>query len=155
MKVLLILLNNNYNFIIHVIGKVFKKKFNFNLNNEQSSVWLNNLSSVPITNICECVFTFSHYLCLNSSSKSFKGLEPAVSEDNGLKLCLSDKIHFVGPSNRENIKEEIEGIAFYLFIMVGYKSLWSLLCLCDTKTIKKNIYICFIFLISLFYNPTL
>ncbi|NP_001155833.1 3 exoribonuclease-like [Acyrthosiphon pisum] len=44
----------------------------------------------------------------NRSSKSFKGLEPAVSEDNGLKLCLSDKIHFVGPSNQENIKEEID-----------------------------------------------
>lgn len=65
---------------------------------------------------------FLHYLYPNSSSKSFKGLEPAVSEDNGLKLCLSDKIHFVGPSNRENIMEEIDGIAFYLFIMVGNKS---------------------------------
>jgi len=68
------------------------------------------------------VYVFLHYLCPNSSSKSFKGLEPAVSEDNGLKLCLSDKIHFVGPSNRENIMEEIDGIAFYLFIMVGNKS---------------------------------
>jgi len=63
-----------------------------------------------------------YYLCPSSSSKSFKGLEPAASEDNGLKLCLSDKLNFVGPSNRENIMEEIDGIAFYLFIMVGNKS---------------------------------
>ncbi|XP_022179851.1 exosome complex component RRP45-like isoform X2 [Myzus persicae] len=44
----------------------------------------------------------------NRSCKSFKGLEPAVSEENSLKLCLSDKLHFVGPSNQENIAEEID-----------------------------------------------
>lgn len=65
-----------------------------------------------------------HYLCPSGSCKSFKGLEPAVSEDNGLKLCLSDKLNFVGPSNRENIIEEIDGIAFYLFMIVGNKSWW-------------------------------
>ncbi|XP_015371670.1 PREDICTED: exosome complex component RRP45-like isoform X2 [Diuraphis noxia] len=43
----------------------------------------------------------------NRSCKSFKGLEPAVSEDNGLKLCLSEKLNFIGPSNQENIIEEI------------------------------------------------
>lgn len=58
-----------------------------------------------------------HYLCLSSSCKSFKGLEPAVSEENSLKLCLSDKLHFVGPSNQENIAEEIDGIELYLFII--------------------------------------
>ncbi|XP_027847737.2 exosome complex component RRP45-like isoform X2 [Aphis gossypii] len=44
----------------------------------------------------------------NRSSKSVKGLEPAVSEDNGLKLCLSDKFNFIGPSNRENKIEETD-----------------------------------------------
>jgi len=57
-------------------------------------------------------------LCLSSSCKSFKGLEPAVSENNGLKLCLSDKLNFVGPTNRENIIEEIDGKEFYVFIIV-------------------------------------
>lgn len=45
---------------------------------------------------------------INRSNKSVKGLEPAASEDNGLKLCLSEKFNFVGPSNRENIIEEVE-----------------------------------------------
>lgn len=59
-----------------------------------------------------------HYLCPSSSCKSFKGLEPAVSEDNGLKLCLFDKLNFVGPSNQESIIEVINGITFYLFIIL-------------------------------------
>jgi len=62
-----------------------------------------------------------HYLYPSSSCKSFKGLEPAVFEDNGLKLCLTDKLNFVGPSNRENRIEDIDGIAFYLFMIVDNK----------------------------------
>ena len=63
-----------------------------------------------------------HYLCPSSSNKSVKGLEPAASEDNGLKLCLSEKFNFVGPSNRENIIEEVEGTVFYLFIIKNKNS---------------------------------
>lgn len=42
------------------------------------------------------------------------GLEPLVSEDCGLKLCLADKHKkMVGPQNHENaiekVEEEIEG----------------------------------------------
>lgn len=68
--------------------------------------------------MCVCLYIDLHYLCPSSSCKSFKGLEPAVSEDNGLKLCLSDKLNFVGPSNQENKTEEINGITFYLFMIL-------------------------------------
>lgn len=71
------------------------------------------MTIVSITNILR------NYFLHCSSSKSVQGLEPSVSEDNGLKLCLPDKLNFVGPSNREHVKEEIEGIIFYLFIIVG------------------------------------
>jgi len=57
-------------------------------------------------------------VCPSSSCKSFKGLEPAISEDNGLKLCLSDKLNFIGPSNQEKIIEDINGITFYLFMII-------------------------------------
>lgn len=67
-------------------------------------------------------FDYIYYFCFSSSSKSVKGLEPAVSEDNGLKLCLSDKFNFIGPSNRENKIEETDGIVFYLFIFLENNS---------------------------------
>lgn len=44
-----------------------------------------------------------------SSSKSIQGLAPEASEDCDLKLCLPNKIDFVGPLNQEHIKNEIEG----------------------------------------------
>lgn len=44
----------------------------------------------------------------NRSNKAVQGLEPTVSEDCGLKLCLSNKLKFVGPPNQENINEKIE-----------------------------------------------
>jgi len=44
----------------------------------------------------------------NRSNKSAQGLEPVVSEDCSLKLCLSDKFKFIGPIDQENVIEEIE-----------------------------------------------
>lgn len=63
-----------------------------------------------------------HFIVI-SSSKSIQGLAPEASEDCDLKLCLPDKIDFVGPLNREHINNEIEGrlllkYLYYLYFLI-------------------------------------
>lgn len=63
---------------------------------------------------------------VGSFSKSVQGLEPAVSEDCGLKLYVSDKLNFVGPLNRDTVNDEIEG-CYKIFILL-YFQLKYLIC---------------------------